>query len=535
MIDVATGAVRQLPVFDNAKHINPQFSPDGREIYFIADPDGFSDIYRLDLASNNVFRVTKLVTGVSGITYLSPALSVSPATGRLFFSVFERAGTNIYAIDAPQARGELADPDMPISRLSVLPPLDPVDVFVSAYLRDPTTGLPRAESFTVVPYRSRLALDYIGQPTLGVGGSSYGAMLGGSVSAYFGEMLGNRTLGVGLAGYGELADFGGEAFYLNTARRWNWMVAGGHIPYLTGFTQIRPGPSNTIIYEQFRRRTFYDQASVALQYPFSQSRRFEVSVGGTHISYSTEVFRFVEDQFGPISQSRSDTTSPPSIAFGMATAALVGDNSYFGFTSPIQGGRYRLEAGPTFGEINFTTLLGDARRYLFMRPLTLAFRGMTYGRYGSGGEDPRLSELWVGQSALIRGYDPNSFTTNECTLGDDETDCPELARLVGSRLAVGNVELRIPLIGTDELGLLSWGFLPVEVAPFFDIGTAWTSDESPVLSIDRSTPDRVPVMSYGVTSRINVFGYLVAEVFWVNPLHRPEKGSHWGFQLLPGW
>jgi hypothetical protein len=42
-------------------------------------------------------------------------------------------------------------------------------------------------------------------------------------------------------------------------------------------------------------------------------------------------------------------------------------------------------------------------------------------------------------------------------------------------------------------------------------------------------------MSAGITSRINVLGYIVAEIFWVHPFHRQAKGSHWGFQLQPGW
>ena len=536
-IDVATGTTREIDVFENAKHINPQFSPDGREVYFISDPDGFSDIYRLDLASGAVFRVTRLVTGVSGITYLSPALSVTASSGRLVFSVFERAGTNIYALDASQARGQPANLEMPISRLSVLPPLDPVDVFVSAYLRDATTGLADPSTFAVVPYRSRLALDYIGQPTLGVGGSSYGAMLGGSVSAYFGEMLGNRTVGVALQGYGELADFGGQAFYLNTERRWNWAVSGGHLPYLTGFTEVfqeGSAPNRRLVYQQFRRRTFYDDLSLSTRYPFSQTRRFELSLGGTRIGYSTEVWRVIEHEQGGFEEQRFDTASPPALAYGQAAAALVGDNSFFGFTSPIQGGRFRFEAGPTFGGLNFTTLLGDARRYVFVRPFTLAFRGLTYGRYGSGSEDRRLSDLWVGQPTLVRGYDPNSFTINECTQGPNN-ECLEFERIVGSRIAVANVEFRIPLLGNEQLGIFPIGFLPVEVAPFFDVGTAWTRNESPDFRYDRETADRVPVMSAGVATRINVLGYLVAEIFWVNPLHRPEKGSHWGFQLQPGW
>ena len=545
MIDVETGTSRELIGFPRSKHINPQFGREGRDLYFIADPDGFSDIYRMDLQTNAIFRVTRLVTGVSGITYLSPALSVSPQTGRLMFSVFERAGTNIYSLEADRAVGEPADPTMPMSRLAELPPLDPVDVFITAYLRDPQNGLPASGGFPVTPYRSRLALDYLGQPTIGIASSSYGTSLGGSIAAYFGEELGNRTVGVGLQGYGELADFGGQVFYLDTKNRWNWAVSAGHFPYLTGFTQARESTEEiqgqtyaTTVFDQIRIRTFQDQLTGTVQYPFSTTRRAEFSLGATKIYYSTNV-RSIEvlDFTGEVlDQTDRDTTGIPGITYGQGTAALVGDNSYTGFTSPIQGQRYRFEVAPTFGTINFYALLADARRYLLVSPVTFAVRGMHYGRYGGESDDRRLSPMYVGQPAFIRGYDPNSFSLAECSpTGPDEGRCPEFERLIGSRLAFGNVEIRLPLFGNEQFGLINLPFLPTEISPSFDVGLAWSRRESPELRFDRDTPARVPLMSAGVSARVNIFGYAVGEVFYVYPFQRPEKGGHFGFQLQPGW
>src|SRR5215203_3000421 len=75
MIDVATSTIRSLPSFEDAKNINPQFSPDGQDIYFISDHSGVSDIYRLSIASGAMTQVTNVATGVSGITNLAPAMS----------------------------------------------------------------------------------------------------------------------------------------------------------------------------------------------------------------------------------------------------------------------------------------------------------------------------------------------------------------------------------------------------------------------------------------------------------------------------
>jgi outer membrane protein assembly factor BamA len=143
--------------------------------------------------------------------------------------------------------------------------------------------------------------------------------------------------------------------------------------------------------------------------------------------------------------------------------------------------------------------------------------------------------LFVGQEDLVRGYSVESFNPSECTLVANSRGCPEFDRLVGSRIGVFNAELRIPLLGTDQLGLIPLNFLPVEIAPFFDAGVAWRSNEDPVFAFKRNTTDRVPVFSTGVTARINLFGYLVLESYYAYPFQRPERGWHFGFNLAPGW
>ena len=84
--------------------------PTGRTLFFISDQDGFSDIYRLNLASGAVTRVTKVATGVSGITETSPALTVSPTTGRMLFTVFQGQGYGIYGLDAAATIGVPVQP-----------------------------------------------------------------------------------------------------------------------------------------------------------------------------------------------------------------------------------------------------------------------------------------------------------------------------------------------------------------------------------------------------------------------------------------
>ena len=82
-IDVASGSIKNLPLFANAKNINPSYGPDG-SIYFIANPEGMADIYRYS-PDGRVSRITRVQPGVSGLTELPPALSVAPGTRHIPF------------------------------------------------------------------------------------------------------------------------------------------------------------------------------------------------------------------------------------------------------------------------------------------------------------------------------------------------------------------------------------------------------------------------------------------------------------------
>jgi outer membrane protein assembly factor BamA len=216
---------------------------------------------------------------------------------------------------------------------------------------------------------------------------------------------------------------------------------------------------------------------------------------------------------------------------GTSAAALVYDTSSFGATSPVQGQRYRFEGAPTFGTVNFTSMLADYRRYFMPASFyTLAARVMHYGRYGSGGEDQRLFPLFIGYPSLVRGYDVNSIGPDECA-ADATSDCPAFDRLVGSRMLVTNLEFRFPLLRPFGLSRGMYGPLPVEVAFFADGGVAWSRGEKPEVF----GGDRTGVSSAGVALRVNLFGYAVGQFDIVRPFQRPGKGWIFQFQLAPGF
>src|SRR5699024_4693550 len=92
-----------IPPFSNAKHINPQYSPDGQSLYYISDYEGINNVYRYDFQTNNRYKVTNINTGISGISEFSPALTVAANSGELLVSAFQKSNYNLYRISPENA------------------------------------------------------------------------------------------------------------------------------------------------------------------------------------------------------------------------------------------------------------------------------------------------------------------------------------------------------------------------------------------------------------------------------------------------
>jgi Tol biopolymer transport system component len=547
LIDPETARIEQAGTFTSGKNINPQWSPDSRTVYFIADRDGISNLYRMPVGRGDAEQVTNVLTGLSGITNSSPALSVSSGTGVAAFSVYDDGKYDIYTrrvepvSSADRAASAIRTPAS--MDAATLPPLDRRASEVDALLKNPRFGLPEAKSFETASYKPKLKLDALGQPTFAVGANRLGAFVGGGISASFSDMLGDHSLGValqlnqGISGGFSGRDTAVQAAYLNQARRWNWGVVAGQMPYLSGGIQedlgtIEGEPSiidQTIVFRQTER-----SAAAVVAYPFSRARRIEFQAGGTQIAFD----RVVRTQAyslntGVLFLDETHTESiANSLSLGNASAAFVSDTSSYGATSPVQGERYRLEAAPTFGTVNFTSLLADYRRYLMPVPFyTLAARILHYGRYGSASEDERFFPLYIGYPTLVRGYDINSIGVDEC-VPNAVSSCPAFDRLVGSRLLVGNLEFRFPLLRPfTGVSRMMYTPVPVELAVFADGGVAWNRNERPsVLG-----GDRAGVGSAGVSLRANLFGFAVGQFDVARPFQRPGKGWVFGFSLSPGF
>jgi hypothetical protein len=540
IIDVESGRIAPLPALMDVTAFNPQWSPDGTELYFLAYRDGIPNIFRLTLATGLVAQLTSLATGISGITSWSPAMSVASRTGMTSFSVYDSGAYNIYVVNAWAGSAIRATP---LVNAAVLPPSDRRPSDVAALLASPTVGLPEPVSYPATDYVPTLSLEGVGQPVIAVGASRFGAAFGGGLSLSFGDMLGNHRLATAVQFSSALAnnfsskDIAAQVGYFNQTHRWTWGLVAGQAPYLSGGFQVSQGTTSqgepTQIEQTFINRQTERSTAGIVAYPFNRTQRVEMSGGVTQISFDQIVQTTAYSLYtGHLLANDTTETSPTrSLTLGTSSVAFVADTASFGATSPVQGQRYRIEAAPTFGTVNFTSFVGDYRRYFMPRSFyTIAVRALHYGRYGSGGEDPRLYPLYVGYPTLVRGYDVNTFDVRDC-VPTATSQCPAFDRLLGSRLIVGNLEIRFPLMRPFGASRRMYGPLPVEVALFADGGTAWKSGEWPSLL----GGSREGVSSTGVTFRVNLAGYAVGQFDMVRPLQRPGRGWIFQFNLTPGF
>ncbi|HET7710770.1 MAG TPA: BamA/TamA family outer membrane protein, partial [Thermoanaerobaculia bacterium] len=429
-----------------------------------------------------------------------------------------------------------------------LPPFRATGSAITAYLARPEEGLPPETTvFKRTEYNPALKVAYVGPPTIGVGVDRFGAVAGGTVSAYFTDILGQHNVGFTLqgggTGVGGIADqIGGEVFYLNQKRRFHWGADVLHIPYVSiGGASITRRPvvidgRNVIadVYEELRQIQTIDDVSGIAQYPFTTTRRIEGQAGVQRYAFKQELQTIVLVGGQIVDEDVDRLPGSFTVNLAKASMAFVGDSSVFGFISPVRGTRYRYEVETLSGDLNFQTALADWRKYIFMRPFTLAVRGLHYGRYGSDGEDNRLSPLYVGQGSLVRGYDLYSINPSECTGATPTSPCPVFDRLVGSKLAAASVELRMPLLGTRDFGLINAPAVPTELVAFADAGAAWTDDESPTWKYATNTSERVPVFSMGLEARI-LLAYIPIEIYVAKPFQRPSEDIVYGFNIIPGW
>lgn len=542
IMDWSTRYVQDIDLFPGANNLNPVFDSKNN-LVFLSDRSGFRNIYYYDRNDEKTYQLTDVLTGVSGITAYAPALSVAGRRDRILFSMFDNKKYTIHKGLLEKLEKKEVDPAIVNWGPAYLP-----------YKRGGTKdivneqleNLGDPENLPTVllqskAYQPKFRLDYIGGSAgAGIGVNTFGPATGlaGGVDMLFSDILGDHQLYAGLALNGQVYDFAGQFAYINRKTKFAWGASLSHIPlrygstYYMGVDTLTSGDGGQQIpvdhFATVLTRMFQDRAGVFGQYPFSQTLRVEAGAAFTRYSYRVEQYNNYVNSGIVIAQDREKLPAPDAFNLISFDAALVGDNSYFGIASPSVGHRFRLGIEKYTGRWDFWALTADYRKYFFRKPFTLALRAMHYGRYGEEANRMDLSTIYVGNPALVRGYSILNFTEGPNAL--------DLEDLIGSKVFVSNIELRLPLTGPKRLAAISSSLLFTELALFADGGVAWNSfdqfDDNPETpELDR---DVQPIYSAGVSVRVNVFGALVLEPYYAFQL-RKDGAQGFGLNILPGW
>ncbi len=582
------GRIELLKHMDQGKNIDPAWAPDGRSLAFVSDrAAGISNIFLYDLTDGNVYQLTDVYTGVTGITPLSPALSWAHEADRLAFAYYEEREYNVYGVDNPRSLKRqpyqppatppvtsllaaqrravnpnatpgvaVAPPGAPSEpapragesvyrsptgfRASGAPPQGTADstsapppVSVKALI-DSSPALPDTSEFSFKAYRTRFTPDYVARPTIGYERDNFGRGFFGGTAITLSDMLGNHTLAFAASLNGRLSEAQVFAGYLNQAHRLNWLAGASQTPYYFYLPTVDNGGGvYTVQIERFVVRDVFG----ASYYPFSRFTRLEFGAHFANIDQSILQQAYGCDAFTCAPISDPFTQDLASVSYYGPQLALVHDNTLFGWVGPFASSRYRLEVSPTFGAWRFTTALVDWRRYFFARPFTFAFRGLYFGRHG---RDADQFYQFLGSTELIRGYTAGSLFNNECitapTSPTGPTGCPDLDQLIGSSIGVFNAELRFPLTRSLVLGFLPVGLPPIEGALFYDMGLAWNSGSTLVWQRKAGEDPEIvrqPLRSWGGSIRLNFLGFVILRFDYTKPLNRAHDNPYWTVSLGP--
>ncbi len=467
LIDLDNGTER---VLTNGTYnaISPSWTPDGESILFCADGQGIYDIYRLEIVEKNEAQEdavtdaedetqveqldndtvggTSLFSGANRLELTDRTLqveltrltsmmtgcfnpSLSPDGKQLLFSAYQNGKYDVHTMEIAKTIDE---------KVEVIDIAEPTAVLTTE--KPATYRIARRKYST----KSSFALDAIFPDfTLGADG-----ILRSAVQIIGSDMLGNHRIGVSVMSQSSYLapDFIAQYGFLTHRTDIGAMVYNYHEYHILGGIQSRRG-----ILQRITGLGTY------LNYPFDRYHRLDLN-----LSMYSQPFSFNFQTNRPLD---------PFDDRGLLTIgsiAFVGDTTMWREWAPYTGSRYRIElerSFPTLGsELSLTNVIFDARRYFGLgRRSTLAARLLFGGSFGAD-----KSYFYLGGIDTLRGYDYEA--------------------LVGTRIGLINLEVRIPLIDVLHFGWpIRWTLGGIRGIIFADLGGAWSD------------------WQYGPENRFNIF------------------------------
>ncbi len=562
-------------------NINPVWSPDGRSLAYVSDRMGIQNLFLYDLDEQNHYQLTNLAGGITAFMKYSPTISWAREADKLAFTYYENGEFTVWAIDNPRllrrqpvplpgpplvASTEPGiDPAAPTTvpteavangerrsfsyyrshaglRLSSLLPSgeaagDGGPVTVAALLDSAELALPDGRDFREYKYRVRFSPDYVAQPSIGYTRDNFGRGVYGGTTIIFSDLLGNNRMAFSAEVNGRISEARVFAGYTHLARRLQYMVGFFQEPFYfaqAGFLDEPDGliSENIVISRYVQREAF----GVAM-YPFNRFSRVEFGGRLTSVARTEQVIkRLINPNTGASTGYFIDNVDrSPSISYMQPYGAYVSDNTLWGINGPIMGRRFRFQVEPTFGRYQWMEYMADYRRYdpIIFNTLTIASRAMASI---SMGRDADSLRKYIGYSSIIRGYEGRSLFSPNCQISTG-TDLARCSQVLGSRVAVANVELRFPLLRRADLGGII-SLPPIEGLVFYDAGVAWFSGQDVSFTrkpVSNPINERALLTSHGFGVRVNLYGFAVLRWDYAIPHAAVERRGFWRFSFGPNF
>ncbi|MCK4547846.1 MAG: PD40 domain-containing protein [Candidatus Eisenbacteria sp.] len=446
LLDMTTGEKRRLThCLANDQH--PAWSPDGKYLAFVSDRSGTDDLHLLDLDRMEVRQLTRVMGGI-----FTPSWSLEG--NRLVFSVFQKAGWDVYALRDPLDLEPVEEQEAPYVARTFG---DSIMVHTAALnwpvvpdslldlMEEDETPVGDGERW-LSRYRVSFSPDYIG------GGLQYNSAVGagGSTQLTVSDVLGNHRFFLATNFFTSFEEMDFLSFYYHLPRRTDYGFGLFHYKnYFYGSPTLLSEPLSQGDGNQFFSERNYGLTALASR-PFNRFQRVEFDVTLMRIERKVYEFTSYYGTFPPLRYQEDETLLLPRIA-------LVHDTALWGMLGAVNGARCYAEIrhslrGILGNERKMTTGIVDLRKYVpLSRDYTFAMRAL-----GAVSAGENAQYFYLGGGYLLRGYRDFEFR--------------------GHGVGLFSLELRYPFIRYLALG---WP-LPIALgniggAMFMDVGSAWDS------------------------------------------------------------
>ena len=438
----------------------PFWSPDAKNIVFLSDRNGISNLYYVDLENMTVSPLTNLLTGASSPNW-------SPDGSKIAFTSFKEGGWDVYVLKRPLRRDIDIETVTPTTyRSETLMEMGREDQ------REYDTVLSDSGSGQIIDVAQLDSKSYQIKfsPDMFNAFANYNTFYGlsGMGQLSLSDIMGNHRMYIGANLMYTLEESDFAFSYYNLKRQTNFGFSAFH--YKT-------------YYRSYNWNIFSDRVyggSVMASRPFSKFTRFDLSMNFLRLqrdSYQISNYGSYY-YYSPTISKHTKLQGVNTVTF---ETELVNDTTLWGYTGPVNGKRSRInvEYGPSIPmtDFSFTTIEIDYRKYYrYSRQYTIVTR---FSGGASFGPQPRMfflggTDNWL--NARISSIP--QYMENMTDLFFARFPFPmrgyRYYEEYGRRYFLANFEFRFPFID-----YLAFGW-PIPIALgningvlFTDIGSAW--------------------------------------------------------------